>query len=97
MFSDSMAAGGRAVFRIRLLPVRGEAKIALLQVNCALGKVLPEHQVEGIRLALQGSSSAFDEEVSGRTLFVLTRPGATASKAPGPAVNTNPAPDEVEA
>ena len=56
----------------------------------------PEHQVEGIRLALQGSSSAFDEEVSGRTLFILTRPGATASKAPAPEVNTNRVPDEVE-
>jgi hypothetical protein len=96
MFSGSMAAGGRAVFRIRLLPVRGEAKIALLQVNCARGNVPPEHQVEGIRLALQGSSSAFDEEVSGRTLFVLTRPGATASKGPTPEVDTNRAPDKVE-
>ena len=96
MFSGSMAAGGRAVFRIRLLPVRGEPKIALLQVNCARGNVPPEHPVEGIRLALQGSSSAFDEEVSGRTLFVLMRPGATASKVPTPAVDTNRAPDEVE-
>jgi len=41
-----MPAGGLAVLRIRLLPVLGLAKNATLQVNCALGKVPPEHQVE---------------------------------------------------
>ena len=39
----------------------------------------------------------FAEEVSGRTLFVLRRPAASApSKAPAPGVDTNPAPAEVE-
>jgi hypothetical protein len=97
MFSGSMPAGGRAVLRIRLLPVLGFAKNVLLQVNCTLGKVPPEHQVEGIRLALEGGGGKFDQELGGRTLFLLTRPGAsTAAKAPAPEVDTNPAPTEVQ-
>jgi len=95
MFSGSMPAGGLAVFRIRLLPVRGLSKSATLQVNCALGKVPPERQVEGIRLAFEGRGAEFDEEISGRTLFLLTRPGASAAaKAPAPEVDANPAPAE---
>jgi len=97
MVSGSMAAGGRAVFRIRLLPVWGGSKNALLQVNCAIGKVPPEHQVEGIRLAFEGGGVEFDEEVSGRALFLLTRPGASAaSKPPAPEVDTSLAPAEVQ-
>jgi len=97
MFSGSMAAGGRAVFRIRLMPVSGLAKNATLQVNCAIGNVPPEHQVEGIRLAFEGSGVEFDEEISGRTLFVLTRAGASAApKAPTTPVDTNPAPPEAK-
>ncbi len=95
MLSGPMPAGGRAVLRIRLLPVLGFARNATLQVNCALGKVPPEHQVEGIRLAFEGHGAEFDEEVSGRALFLLTRPGATAAaKAPAPEIDTNPAPAE---
>ena len=68
----------------------------MLQVNCALGKVPPEHPVEGIRLAFEGGGVEFDEEVSGRALFLLTRPGASAAaKAPVPEVDTSPAPTEV--
>jgi len=97
MFSGSMPAGGLAVFRIRLLPVWGRPKTAMLQVNCALGKAPPERQVEGIRLTFEGGGVEFDEEVSGRALFLLTRPGASAaSKAPVPEVDTNPAPTEVQ-
>jgi hypothetical protein len=97
MFPGSMPAGGLAVFRIRLLPVRGLAKNATIEVNCALGKVPPEHQVEGIRLAFEGGGVEFDEEVSGRALFLLTRPGASAAaKAPAPEVDANPAPTEVQ-
>ena len=97
MFSGSMPAGGLAVFRIRLLPVWGRPKTAMLQVNCALGKVPDEHPTEGIRLAFEGGGVEFDEEVSGRALFLLTRPGASAaSKAPVPEVDTNPAPTEVQ-
>ncbi|HVN03244.1 MAG TPA: hypothetical protein VMT86_02435 [Bryobacteraceae bacterium] len=97
MFSGSMPAGGRAVFRIRLLPVRGLPKNATLEVNCALGKAPPEHQVEGLRLAFDGGSVEFDEEVSGVALFLLTRQGAgAAAKAPTPEVETKAAPTEVQ-
>jgi len=97
MFSGPMPAGGLAVLRIRLLPVLGLAKNATLQVNCALGKVPDEHPTEGIRLAFEGGGAEFDEEVSGRALFLLTRPGAsTAAKAPTPEADTKPAPTEVQ-
>jgi len=97
MFSGSMPAGGRAVLRIRLIPVLGFAKNATLQVNCALGKAPDEHQVEGIRLAFERGGAEFDEEVSGRALFLLTRPGASAvAKAPPPKVDANPASTEVQ-
>jgi hypothetical protein len=42
-------------------------------VNCALGKVPPDHATEGIRLTLDGDHVEFDQEISGRSLFVLTR------------------------
>jgi hypothetical protein len=97
MFAGSMPAGGRAVFRIRLVPVSGPSKTALLQVNCALGKVPDEHPTEGIRLAFERGGAEFDEEISGRALFLLTKPGAgVAAKAPAPKVDTNPAPTEVQ-
>ncbi len=97
MFSGPVAAGGLAVFRVRLLPMRGRARIAMLQVNCALGKVPAEHQVEGIRLAFEGGSIEFNEEVSGRALFLLTRSGASAAmKAPAPEADTNHDPNEVQ-
>ena len=97
IFSGPMPAGGLAVLRIRLLPVLGFAKNATLQVNCALGKVPDEHPTEGIRLAFEGGGAEFDEEVSGRALFLLTRPGAsTAAKALVPEGDTKPAPTEVQ-
>jgi hypothetical protein len=97
MFSGSMPAGGLAVLRIRLLPVSGFAKNATLQINCALGKVPPEHPVEGIRLAFDEGSVEFDEETTGHALFLLTRPGASAAaKAPVPEVDATPAPTEVQ-
>jgi hypothetical protein len=83
MFSGAMPAGGLAVLRIRLLPVWGAPKTATLEVNCALGKVPDEHPTEGIRLAFEGGGGEFDQEISGRILFLLTRPGASAApKAP---------------
>jgi len=97
MLSGPMPAGGRAVLRIRLLPVSGFAKNATLQVNCALGRVPDEHPTEGIRLAFERGGVEFDEEVSGRALFLLTRPGASAAaKAPAPKVDTNPPSNEVQ-
>jgi hypothetical protein len=35
MLSGPMPAGGLAVFRIRLMPMWGPSKTAMLQVNCA--------------------------------------------------------------
>jgi hypothetical protein len=90
IFSDSMPTGGLAVFRIRLLPRSGASKTALLQANCALGKVPAERQTEGIRLSLEGNGTEFSEEVSGRVLFLSMRAEASASvKTP----QQEPAPD----
>jgi hypothetical protein len=90
MLSGPLAAGGLAVFRIRLLPMRGGSKTAPLQVNCALGKVPAERQSEGIRLSFEGGGGEFDQELSGRTIFLLTRPGADlAAPAPAPRVDPN--------
>jgi hypothetical protein len=97
IFSGATAAGGLAVLRIRLLPAVGFARNATLQVNCALGKVPDEHPTEGIRLSFEGRGAEFDQEVSGRALFLLTRPGASpAAKAPAPEADTKPAPTEVQ-
>ena len=97
LFGGPMPAGGLAVLRIRLLPMSGFARNATLQVNCALGKVPPERSVEGIRLAYEKGGVEFDEEISGRAMFLLTRPGASAAgKAPTPEAETNPAPAEVQ-
>ncbi len=97
MFSGSLPAGGLAVLRIRILPVLGFARNATLQVNCALGKVPPERSVEGIRLAFEGGGAEFDEEISGRALFLLTRGAASAvTNAPPPKVEPESAPTEVQ-
>ena len=48
----------------------------MLQVNCALGKVPEEPRTEGIRLTFEGSGGEFDQEISGRTIFDLTKSGA---------------------
>ena len=89
-------AGGLAVFKISLLPLSGISKTALLQVNCALGKVPDERPTEGIRLIFEGGGAAYDEEVSGHTLFVLTRPEAHAAtkKQQDSTVDQDPSPRE---
>ena len=71
-----MPAGGLALLRIQLLPDVGKPKDAFLQVNCAIGKVPPNQQGDGIRLAVQGEDLKFDQKVSGRTLFMLRKPQA---------------------
>jgi hypothetical protein len=97
MLSGPMPAGGLAVFRIRLLPMWGVSKTATLQVNCALGKVPDERPTEGIRLAFEGGGGEFDEEVSGRAMFVLTRPGtSSAAKSPATGSPAKPPPAEVQ-
>ena len=97
MFSGSMPVGGLAVLRIRLLPLFGVAKNATLQANCALGKVPDQHPTEGIRLVFERSGTEFDEEISGRALFLLTFPEpALPPKAPSPEPDTNSAPAGVQ-
>jgi hypothetical protein len=95
MLLGSMPTGGLAVLRIRLVPMWRPSRIAVLQVNCALGKVPDEHPTEGIRLAFEGGGAAFDEEVSGRTMFILTKPGTIpAANLPATESETKPAPAE---
>jgi hypothetical protein len=91
--SGSMPTGGLAVFRIRLLPMSGPSKTAVLRANCALGKVPAERQTEGIRLSLERNGTEFSLEVSGRVMFLSMRPEVS------PPVKTpqqEPAPDAVE-
>jgi hypothetical protein len=96
VLSGSMPAGGLAVIRIRLLPMLGPSRTAALQVSCALSKVPDERQTEGIRLSFEGGGGEFDQEISGRTMFVSTRLAAD----PTPKMldsehKTDPAPAEV--
>jgi len=96
MLSGSMPAGGLAVLRIRFLPMWGPPRNAVLQVNCALGNVPDEHPTDGIGLTFEGGGE-FDLEPSGRTMFVLTRPGAGPErKSPASGGETNPAPPQAQ-
>ena len=95
MLSGPMPVGGLAEMRIRLLPMWGPSRNAVLQVNCALGKVPDEHPADGISLTFEGGGE-FDLEPSGRTMFVSTRlaaspaakPAATGDQANPPAAPT---------
>jgi hypothetical protein len=62
------------MIRIRLLPDAGSPSDGILRVNCAKGKVPQDEQSDGVRLDVTGGP-AFDEHVSGRTIFLLQRPG----------------------
>lgn len=75
MMAGPTAVGGVAVIRIRLLPDVGSPRSAVLRVTCARGEVSPDQARDGIKLAISGGGPNFDEEVSGRTLFLLQRPG----------------------
>ena len=74
LISGPVAAGGLVVIRIRLLADTGSPRDALLRVNCAKGKVPADEPSDGVRLAITGGGPVFDEEVSGRTVFLLRRP-----------------------
>ena len=81
--SGPVPTGGLAVLRIRLLPLQGPSRNAVLHVNCALGDVPRERSVDGIRLSIEGNASDFSEEGSGRVMFLATRPEVSAAvKAP---------------
>ena len=97
MLFGSMPSGGLVLIRIRLLPMWGPSRTAVLQVNCAIGKVPDDRQTEGIRLSFEGAGGEFDQEISGRTMFVSTRLGASpAPKPPAPSGQANAAPAETQ-
>lgn len=73
MMAGPVAGGGLAVIRIRLLPDAGSPTDAVLRVNCAKGKVPEGEQSDGVRLTIT-EGPVFDEQVSGRTVFLLRRP-----------------------
>ena len=73
-FSGPMPTGGLAIFLVRLLPMSGASKNAVLQVNCPLGDVPRERSVEGIRLTLEKNATEFSEEAGGHVIFLSMRP-----------------------
>jgi hypothetical protein len=69
----------------------------VLQVNCALGKVPDERPTDGISLTFEGASGEYNQEPSGRTMFVLTRLGASSAlKSPTTGDKTRPAPPQAQ-
>ena len=84
LMAGPLAAGGLAVIRIRLLPDAGSPRDALLRVICAKGKVPADEPSDGVRLAITGGL-VFDEEVNGRTVFLLRRPMPNFASKNGPA------------
>ena len=75
-FSTSIPTGGLAV-RVRLLPISGAEKKAILQMKCTLGDVPRERSVAGVRLRLEGDRNEFSEEVGGPVMFLSLRSGAS--------------------
>lgn len=73
MSSGPMPTAGLAIFRIRLLPMSGQSKLTLLQLNCALGDVPRERSVR-IHLMSERNNSEYSEEISGSVLFLAMRP-----------------------
>jgi hypothetical protein len=68
---QSMAAGGRAVFRVRMLPIVGPPRMATLEINCAVGQPPSERQVDGIKLAFDGGGLQFEEQGPPHSLFMV--------------------------
>ena len=93
MLLGPTAAGGLAIFRVRLIPLTGAPQNGLLQLNCALGNVPPERQVEGIRITLEKNGTDFSEEVSGRVMFLQMR---SEISAPAKAPQQEAAPESTE-
>jgi hypothetical protein len=76
LMAGPTAAGGMAVIRIRLLADAGSPGDGLLRVNCAKGKMPEDEQSDGVRLDIT-VGQVFSEQVSGRAIFLLQRPGPT--------------------
>jgi hypothetical protein len=73
-----VAAGGRAIFRVRLLPIVGPPRTATLEINCAVGQPPAEHQVDGIKLVFDGRELQYEEQGPSHSLF-LVGPTVTSS------------------
>jgi len=80
MSLSPVPVGGRAVFRVRLVPVSGMPMTALLQVNCALGDAPRDRSADGIQLKLEKSHSEFSEELGGSVIFLAQPPAPGESK-----------------
>ena len=68
---QSMAAGGRAVFRVRMLPISGPSRTATLEINCPVGQPPAEYQLDGIKLEMDGSALQFEEQGPLHSLFLV--------------------------
>jgi hypothetical protein len=66
-----VAAGGRAVIRMRMLPIIGPSRTATLEINCPVGQPPAEHQVDDIKLAIDGGGLQFEEQGPLHGLFVV--------------------------
>lgn len=86
MSSSPVPTGGLAVFYVRLVPMSGTPKTAVLQVNCASGNVPDQHSTEGIRLTIEKNGGDFSEQAGGRVMFVATPP----PKAVSPTLTASP-------
>jgi hypothetical protein len=73
MMAGPIAVGGLAAIRIRLLPDAGTPRDALMRLNCTKGRVPEEEQSDGVKLSIT-NGPVFDEQVSGRIVFLLQRP-----------------------
>jgi hypothetical protein len=71
----------------------GPSKIAVLQVNCALGDVPRERSVEGIRLNVERNGGEFSEEVGGRVMCLAMRPEVST---PAKSLQQEPVPASAE-
>ena len=58
---------------IRLLPDAGLPQDALLQVNCAKGRVPENEQTDGVKLTITGGRG-FSVPVAGTAVLLLQRP-----------------------
>jgi len=68
---QSMAAGGRAVFRVRILPIVGPSRVATLEINCTVGQPQAERQVDGIKLTFETGGLQFEEQGPLHSLFMV--------------------------
>jgi len=66
-----LAAGGRAVIRVRMLPIIGPSRMGTLEINCPVGQPPAEHQVDDIKLGMDGGGMQFEEQGPLHSVFVV--------------------------